>query len=215
MTLPNLITAYQKQQTVAQLRKVYSDISNAIRLAEAENGPSSQWKYPNNQDPECSNSSKCVVEFIKTYHLPYFKGGKSITVYDLPSNYSMVEYSSSHNRLAANYLLLNNGVLLGYFINMGNDSSGYFWWFADINGYKGPNKMGRDQFVFEPTGYADSRFRTKFWSGGTYGMNLTVEDLMNNGRYACNANNTDVYRNFNCGRVIEISGWKIPDNYPW
>ena len=210
LTMPSLITNYQKKQTVVELRKVYSDIDNAIRLSETVNGPSSNWQYP---EPY---NEVALAQFVKTYHLPYFQGSRGLGRFEVPLNYKMVPMVSGNN-LPFYYLLLNNGVILGYFINMDSEvNSGYFWLFADINGYKGPNKMGRDQFVFDPSAYADNRFRVKFWCGGSWFIYVTAEQLMqNNSQYACNASNTDFYRNFSCGRVIELSGWKIPEGYPW
>ena len=38
MTIPNLMTAYQKQQTEARLKQAYSVLTNAVRLSESENG---------------------------------------------------------------------------------------------------------------------------------------------------------------------------------
>lgn len=200
--MPSLIANYQKKQTIVQLKKVYSDLNNAVRLSESENGPSSDWEYSN-------TSNQARVDCINKYYQPYFQGAKLVTFNQMLRDYKMVRYTSTNN-LPHHYLLLNNGVILGFFINR-DSNGGYVWIFADINGYKGSNEMGRDQFVFEPTNFANTKVYVKFWGSST----TDLDSLKQNGNYACNSINTNAYRKFNCGRVIELSGWKIPDNYPW
>lgn len=45
ITIPSLISNYQKKSTVTQLKKTYATISNAIRLSEDENGELSGWEF--------------------------------------------------------------------------------------------------------------------------------------------------------------------------
>ena len=45
MTIPTLITNYQKQTTVEQLKKTYSEISQIIRRSEVDNGPVESWDF--------------------------------------------------------------------------------------------------------------------------------------------------------------------------
>lgn len=203
ISVPQIVTNYQKHQTIVQLKKVYSDINNAVRLSEAENGPMSDWDFIKSVCYEY----ECIKPFIERYYLPYFKDAKIITQQDIP------DYSDTRYR-ACNYIRLNNGVLLKMF-NHGD----YIWLFADINGTKGPNKLGRDIFVFNANGFADFKadgtrvYRITFWSNPY--SNATVENLTSPSDYACTSNNTHVHARYYCGKLIEISGWKIPPNYPW
>ena len=43
MTMPSLITNYQKKQTVTQLKKAYTELSQVIKSAEQENGMIETW----------------------------------------------------------------------------------------------------------------------------------------------------------------------------
>ena len=48
MTIPTLMTNYQKKSTATQLKKTYATISNAVRLSEEENGELSGWEFEEN-----------------------------------------------------------------------------------------------------------------------------------------------------------------------
>ena len=43
LTIPALVTGYQKNVTVESLKKVYSTLSQAVKLSEADNGFVSDW----------------------------------------------------------------------------------------------------------------------------------------------------------------------------
>ena len=45
MTLPTLIQDYQKKQAVSQLKKTYSIMNQAIKLAETKHGDATYWDY--------------------------------------------------------------------------------------------------------------------------------------------------------------------------
>jgi prepilin-type N-terminal cleavage/methylation domain-containing protein len=201
ITLPSVITNYQKQQTVVQLRKAYNDLNNAVKLSEVDNGPMENWNFP------ASYNDSQTLEFLKTYYLPYFKGAKLFEV-------DKISYKCPVNLLMNYGILLNNGTLFLFFPNI---NARYIWIFADVNGLKGPNRIGRDIFVFDAYNFTDyiggkSVYRIKFWqipiaTGTNY--------LTDNSSYGCNKENTDRFKNFYCGRLIEINNWTIPDDYPW
>lgn len=43
MTIPTLVSSYEKKVAVTRLQKFYSSINQAIRFSEIENGPFSEW----------------------------------------------------------------------------------------------------------------------------------------------------------------------------
>jgi hypothetical protein len=204
ITIPNLITKYQKQQTVIRLRRVYNILSNAVRLSEADNGTMDGWDFPPSH-----NTKSEVLSFIKTYYLPYFKGAKIVERNDL-------EYNAPDGVMGQQGLSLLDGTILLFYSNI---PYGYIWLFADINGTTGPNIVGRDIFVFDAytfdpiTASDKSKYRIKFWHANY--RKWDSDSLVSVGRYACNKDNTDRYKNFNCGRLIELNNWKIPKDYPW
>ena len=93
LTISNVIQDYQKKQTVVQLRKVYNDINNAVKLSEVDNGPMSQWDYV---QTTCSNY-ECLTPFLEKYYLPYFKDAKLLKKSELP-NYSRSLNHPRHHR---------------------------------------------------------------------------------------------------------------------
>jgi prepilin-type N-terminal cleavage/methylation domain-containing protein len=206
LTLPSVITNYQKQQTVVQLRKVYNELNNVVRLSEVDNGPIINWDYPQKYNTPES------VDFLEKYYLPYFKGAKIF-------QYRDISYDRPDGVVGQYGILLNNGTLFLFFINT---ATGYSWIFADINGLKGPNRVGRDIFVFDSYkwqntwGDTSAQYRVTFWNyNGSQNMPVHNELLTNGSDYSCNKENTARYKNFYCGKLIEVNGWKIPDNYPW
>ena len=45
MTIPTLMANYQKAQTVTQFKKAYSEIAQALKMAEAEYGPMNKRNF--------------------------------------------------------------------------------------------------------------------------------------------------------------------------
>lgn len=45
MTIPTLINNYQKESAVTSVKAFYSEMSQAIKLSEVENGPTNSWDY--------------------------------------------------------------------------------------------------------------------------------------------------------------------------
>ena len=203
LTIPNLVTDYQKKQTVNQLRKVYADLNNAVKLSEVDNGPASEWNYPT----QTCYAYNCIAPFVEQYYLPYFQGAKIVKTSDMP-DYIMFEYNGYRFPGMHIYLILNNGVIISFF---SNTPSGYIWLFADINGKKGPNKIGRDVFVFDAYNWIQQGYKIKFWGLGYDKDNFNDASI----QYGCNRENDADYKNFYCGALIEASGWEIPENYPW
>ena len=56
MTLPGVITSYQKQETVSRLKKVYATVGNAFAKAAAEYGDLDGW--------DLSNPEKILKEYL-------------------------------------------------------------------------------------------------------------------------------------------------------
>jgi type II secretory pathway pseudopilin PulG len=50
MTIPTLINNFQKQETAVMVEKTYSDLSQAIRLSEIDNGPVATWNFDDKGD---------------------------------------------------------------------------------------------------------------------------------------------------------------------
>lgn len=104
-----------------------------------------------------------------------------------------------------------------------NNSEGpYIFIIVDLNGNKGPNKIGRDIFFLDV--YADKGVTFL----GTYHEDDVNEPysrdeiknrhLINDGRStSCCAREcpTPTYSYHNCGALIQTDGWQIKEDYPW
>ena len=219
LTLPTVITKYQKQETIVQLKKAYTTLSNVSKLSQVENGEMQTW------DNELL-FQKDIKKYVQTYYLPYFQGEKSLTWID--KNYKITNLadgtvlSARSDSYIASVKSLDGQLFL---FNKTQQGQGYLWIFADINGAKGPNRIGRDVFVFDGRNYAtgdvDKHF-IKFWGqsgfwgrGELTGDNIT-ENTPNTGGYGCSKENKyGYYSGFYCGALIMFDGWKISDDYPW
>lgn len=212
MTIPNLVVIYQKKQTVVRLRKVYSDLNNAVQLSEIDNGPMSTWDFPKT----ATYNYEDIEGFIKTYYLPYFKSAKLYKP-DNFNDYTPKQLNGNNVSSIGAYLQLNNGVHLRFFSNIPN---GYIWILTDINGKSGPNIIGRDIFVFDAYRWLNSngKYKIRFW-------NLVIDTKLadrndlryaESGNYSCNPKNTTGhYVGYYCGALIEYDNWTIADDYPW
>ncbi len=212
LTLPTVITNYQKQETIVQLKKAYTTLSNVSKLSQVENGEMQTW------DNDLL-FQKDIKKYVQTYYLPYFQGEKSLTWIDKDYKITNLANGTVLSAVSDSYIASVKSLDGQLFLfNKTQEGQGYLWIFADINGVKGPNRVGRDVFVFDGRNYAtgdvDKHF-IKFWSQSPY----FDRNILINGEgygYGCNKNDkSDIYLGYNCGALILIDGWKISDDYPW
>lgn len=196
MTLPTLITNYKKKQTVAQLQKVYSVLSQALQRSEVDNGEYEYWEEP---------IAMGSAAYYKKYWHPYFK------IMKICNNYKDCQYKGerpwftikgtpetllfSHVQYRVPFLT-SDGALISISIASGESSIRYNGIIVDLNGPKAPNAFGIDTFLFVmvpkrgivPDGYE-----------------LTPTQV----NTRCHSNG------FSCAAKIMQNGWEIKDDYPW
>jgi len=200
LTIPGLMTAHKKHVTAAKLKRAVSEINQAIRLSENENGQVENW-----------DKSLPDEEFVNTYFRPYIKimqlcktptecgynsdspwyymnGGQG--VYNSPNNVGRVSFLSM------------DGILYTYAKNtdsetimQDNDKT----IIIDINGEQKPNQFGRDIFFFYRDEDADSIL--------PYGHNLS--------RAVINSSCSKTGDGLRCAVLVKENGWEFPNNYPW
>ena len=154
MTMPTLINQTNEKETVVKLKKVYSILQNAYKMAELENSEITNWysssgtqkdnmaMFYNNLKPylkiakDCGDKSGCLTEGpIKTLD------GRDYNDYNNNSN----EYK----------FILTDGTTMWFWWSGGNactpdtDECGNIK--VDINGKKGKYAFGRDVFIFNIT----------------------------------------------------------------
>jgi prepilin-type N-terminal cleavage/methylation domain-containing protein len=213
ITIPNLITAYQKKVTAMRLKQNFAIFSQVIRESQADNGEMSGWP---------SRSEMTALEFEKQYILPYLKNveeTKSHVVYALNKRINRASTTQSlqwfYNNSRHYYLLQNGAVFTTGRYSLGDD----IYIAIDINGKSGPNIMGIDVFMFNIgiRSYYEYK-RDKFTTGtdGGYTIDSLMADSSIYGNWSnCNATGTVGYGGARCAALIEKQGWKITKDYPW
>jgi len=201
ITIPNMMTAYKKHQTVVRLKEAYSIFSRVVRISLDENGGPSAW----NQDE--------YLSFAQNYIIPYMTGVSELkTKYDvktLNSDSTYIFWQSSRNTQPI--YQMNNGMTftLGTHANQKE-----FNIVVDLNGFAKPNELGKDVFAF---GIRDTNYRGAKFSPLCSGSARST--LMTSDYTACsktiNTASNNAERGACCAALIQNDGWQIRKDYPW
>jgi len=163
LTIPNLINNYSEKETVTKLKKIYSVLNNAYRLAEVENGPITSWfdneaeMYQKDEagniirndkgESLVTNEYKQANDIIASKFKQYLNVTKDCG-HDTGCFSDELHYLQGENTInLINYqqntryfLALNDGTFIGFL------RDGIY---VDVNGFKGPNTIGKDVFQFD------------------------------------------------------------------
>ena len=204
MTLPTVIGNYQKKQTVARLQKVYTILSQAVKLSENENGSVDDWDFN-------LNSQEFYNRYLKKY-LVETKNKKISQITNFPNYKNLNGTRNNGYILSGNSLCseLADGVLIfiSFFGNSNYKAIG-----IDINGYSKPNIVGKDVFYFsiqKKYGFNVYGFNQTY-SGESFGSTFDRNKLKGNETNACKKG----YNGTWCSALIIHDGWEIKDDYPW
>ncbi|MBR6162750.1 prepilin-type N-terminal cleavage/methylation domain-containing protein [bacterium] len=206
ITVPTLIIKHQKEETVTRLKKIYTTMSQAVKLSEIDNGLTDNWDY-----------NLSAEDFYNTYLKKYIINAKDFGFIDM--NTSGVTYKKLNNEeMTSGYILfgnnyrivLNDGSMIMISPKQSDVKSRLI--FVDINGFNKPNKFGRDVFLFQisskykfsPFGLGEEAFRS-------FGNVANRNVLLGNEQEACK---TTRYGGW-CAALIMTDGWQIKDDYPW
>lgn len=210
MTLPTIVTKYQKKIFVTRLKQTYSILNQAISRAEADYGDTAYWDLTNYSSSQIFKTY--IINYLNTINQQEQtqNGGLGIiyrTIAGIPENALMMMRSNSTVHT------LTNGTQL---ITPNYKQQEYFEFIIDVNGNNSPNQFGKDVFLFT----FDSKH--KFFPAGRYNTTEcqfphepnTDRDILKNGtcmKYACNKHSRGMW----CGALIMLDGWEIKDDYPW
>ena len=188
ITIPSLVTNYQKHVVETKLAKFNSTMNQAMRLSMVDNGDPDGWLERNH-----NYSYPETVEFMNTYFLPYMK-------------YIKTEPSSSQNGIR---VILLDGSYFSFSVTQDGGDIGYF-----INGKREINPRNYFQYQFtkkKDIGTNDVN-SASYIEPYIFRWNGSVNHLKNGNTWACKKGCT------NCGyctKLIQLNGWKIPKDYPW
>ena len=225
MTLPTVITNYKKKQTVVQLKKAYTELSQAMKLAENKHGFLEGWDLSN-----FATAQERTDYFGENYVYPFIKTVRKCAPsseecwVDSPDAGSAVNLATGRNSFVT-----VSGYSVYYWVHqVGNGA----WFIVDVNGKKLPNKLGNDQFRFVMSwGNSQTVGSTYAECTKKYGLfppgiacndrQITREDILNNTSVltspsvACTACNNTHKNGTCCSALIMLDGWEIRDDYPW
>ena len=141
LTIPQLIEGYQKKETVTRLKRSYTLIQQAIRMAEGENDEFKYWDF-----------SLKGEAFFERYLAKHFNHPIIISTSDLNKKVKRKNlngtayYGSTYDGSDTVNFLTNDGSLITINLNSSIDEG--LWVGIDTNGLANPNVMGRDTFLF-------------------------------------------------------------------
>lgn len=219
MTLPTLIANYQKRQTVVQLKKVYSVLNQALQKSIAENGTNLAVEYVP-ADPNVGGSAYGAGDPGAKYLIPHLEVADKFLKANNKIKYSIKiangtaesQFSWTLANISPYRYVLKDGTIITFvnFLEYSPMNNSLFI-LADLNGFKGPNRIGRDVFVFTLS-------KAKPQMIGTMGDKYSVEQLLSKGE-ACPAKDVvsgyQGYAGWGCSSIIMKDGWKIEKHYPW
>ncbi len=220
LTIPTLISNYNKRQTVTKLKQTYSILSQALTMAQVKDGDPTTWDvagiYGTTVGDPNFNREEAIEKFVTKYLVPYMKVSKTYG----NANASQINYDGfyspsgkrSNQSTWGYYLLLSNNVLVLTGIGTsgcvgGTNPDGScvsteyrnIVFYVDINGYSKPNTLGKDVFLMT--------FNLQNKQFGFHKYNISRSSMLRSCR-------TDDGAQV-CGYLIYLDGWQIKDDYPW
>ena len=198
LTLPTLIENHQKRVVVSRLQKFYTNINQAIKLSEVDNGSCEFWIYP-----EPTSGVEGAKNFYNTYIKKYLKvlkeEEKVVNSYNPDGSF---DYSSNV-----------------YVIYFPDGSAMTIIWISglDITFYVKASDLTKPivnsttrtfGFNFDKQNSISAKCSVEPY---TYQWDGTRTGLISHPRYGCSKNGVGAF----CAKLIQYDGWQISDDYPW
>ena len=202
ITMPALITNYQKKETAKRLQQAYNLLQQTASLAQVEYGDMETW--------DCFvKGSISPEEFADKYIIPFFKdtnikkfGDWSKAGYKNPPKLM----DGSDTTSGYYYFQVPQGYIYGISYYDAPERR-VFLVNIDVNGISGKNIIGRDIFVAT---YGYNNEENNFYKLQMYNYNnYSRQQILDR-----NCNKTGGTGQY-CGAIIEMDGWEIKDYYPW
>ena len=199
MTMPSLVANYEKKRTATAVKKAYSELSQALKLAEVDYGDMEYWDYPDGTDVEENKA------FVNRYITPYYKGVTMLQDGSVPG-------WTTISTTGINFISSNGTIFSGK-----PNNSKAFYVLIDVNGFKKPNKMGTDIFYFAtstgklmPDGWEDGLTREMILNGYSHEGHI----------YTCKtakseSDDATLQARHACTSLLMIDGWEFKKDYPW
>lgn len=211
MTLPALISKHIKKQTAIQVKKAYSEITQLINRSIVDNEEIKYW------DLNLSGKD-FYIRYLKPYvigisEVPNSEFKKHMTYKNLNGTPCTSEVWCTQGN--SYYVFLADGVVMGIMTHGNNPNMRYKAITIDINGYKQPNQIGKDVFIFAiskskntlvPYGISDTGL-----NNGVFGNSYDRNAIKSDKEYGCNKNKKGIW----CAALLFTDNWEFKDDYPW
>lgn len=187
MTLPALITSYEKKVTANKLKKFYTIMSQAIMLSEKDNEDLKYWMPTQDQ----VRKSEGLEEWYNMYLNKHIQSLNKKKLDDLFYQVTFMDGSGFAGYIA------NTAII-------------HLMYCTDIKYCRAERYDGRHSFLFTIT-------PNKFLASNTQQQNYTREKLLDEcskGNHD-NPDVSSIDRRHACTRLIQVDGWEIKPDYPW
>lgn len=213
ITIPSLVTSYQKRMTVNRLKGSYSKLAQALEAASEDYGPVSDWEYDLNDSVYDSQKfqekyQNALTGIVQQRIIPYAKVIEDCGL-NCPQRAklkicSLSGVCSKQNQRYWTYTIyLADGSCWEFMVDNIDGKLTTLRIYIDINGEGKPNVFGRDIFVVGLNG-----------SVHLEGFSSKRESLLGTCRTCCSKESGD-YAGYSCGGLIQRDGWQIMPDYPW
>ena len=213
MTMPTLMANYRKSVVENKLKASYSIISNAVKMAEVENGMgfdftiSDEYKDENDVNNFSAKQSEAI---FNTYFKSYFKVVKE---YSKKDNNKFDYYGQKGGKIddvakTGKCFELTNGTAMCFVARGG--AVGHFYVY--LNPEKEKKVAGSDVFAFRL-----DKSRGAYWAYGLTNVStgFSRPQLLDGcSNVYDHALTPDWNRPDICTYLIQLNGWKIPNDYP-
>lgn len=187
LTMPTLIEKHQKAVVETRLKHFYSVVNNALRMAAGDNGDVEDC-LPARKN----NTYEETLTYLQEYIFPYIKYTK---------------YSKcSTNCPYCVCVYLTDGSMFMTYVNLDGMDFLYFINSKEI-------KTTKNYFVFQLNKKnLVNTVPADFIEPYIFSWNGQMSTLKSHSRFGCRKSNPD---SAFCTKIIQLNGWKIPDDYPW
>lgn len=217
MTLPAIVQSNKNKEVEAKLQKIYTVMNQAILLSEKDNGPKEYWEFSCTADD--NNIGDDCREGVEKYFIPYLKTTK-VDSFTNSLGFNTIMYFPDGSILIGkiNTIAGNNNALDFYFYPNGKNfsESGFG---ATNDGITSREDCGKTFFAFRfAPSINDTNNKFHYKKGfEPYKWSLTelTSDALTsadrNGYYCSKESRYNIW----CTALIQLNGWKIPDDYPF